>query len=263
MYKKEILFAISDIHGNLGAMEKAVKQITPYLVNGDSKLLMLGDYIDRGNESYECLQLAYDLQQQFGKDKVIVLKGNHDEWFLDFLKGNGDEWLSEDDDYRTTRTFLTKEQLGKLNEIYEREEKLSFMIENIRGNHKKLISWMQQLPLFYETDSQIFVHAGVDEDIPEEEMEWCTICTGEWTFLGKYPPTKGKFFKDIIAGHVAAKKVAGDKYFEGIYFDGASHFYIDGSGGDRHSLLCLAYDVGDKTYYDYKMDGTFKVLKKL
>ena len=263
MYKKKILFAISDIHGNLGAMEKAVKQITPYLLNGDSKLLMLGDYIDRGYQSYECLQLAYDLQQQFGKDKVIVIKGNHEAWFMDFLKGNGDEWLAEDVEYRTTRTFLTEKQMEELHRIYQREEKLAFMINTIKSNHRDLLTWINQLPLYHETDSQIFVHAGVDEDIPEEELEWCTIGTGEWTFLGKYPPTKGKFYKDIIAGHVSAKKVARDKYFEGIYFDGASHFYIDGSGGNRHSLLCLAYDVEEKTYYDYKMDGTFKTLKKM
>ena len=31
MYEKEMIFAISDIHGNLDAMEKTVKQLLPYL----------------------------------------------------------------------------------------------------------------------------------------------------------------------------------------------------------------------------------------
>lgn len=261
IYEKKMIFAISDIHGNLGTMEKVVKQILPYLSSGNSKLIMLGDYIDRGRESYQCLQLAYDLQQKHGKDKVIVLKGNHEAWFMDFLNGNGDEWLAEDVEYRTTRTFLNEKQMEELHRINQRDARISFMISAIKSNHRDLLTWINQLPLYYETDSQIFVHAGVDEDIPEEEMEWCTLATGEWTFLGKYPPSKGKFYKDIIAGHVAAKRVAGDKSFAGIYFDGESHFYIDGSGGDWSSLLCLAYDEEDGTYYDYKMDGTFKVLK--
>ena len=261
MYEKEMIFAISDIHGNLDAMEKTVKQLLPYLSVGNSKLIMLGDYIDRGRESCECLQLAYDLQQKFGKDKVIVIKGNHEAWFIDFLKGNGDDWLAEDEKYRTTRTFLTEKQMEELNKIYQREERLAFLIKTIKNNHKVLLTWVNQLPLYFETDTQIFVHAGVDEDIPEEEMEWCTLATGEWTFLGKYPPTKGKFYKDIIAGHVAAKQVAGDKFFDGIYFDGESHFYIDGSGGDRNSLLCLAYDKEDKAYYELKADGNFKLIK--
>ena len=262
MYEKKMIFAISDIHGNLQAMERVVNRVLHYLINGNSKLIMLGDYIDRGRESYECLKLAYDLQQKFGKDKVIVLKGNHEAWFIDFLKGNGYDWLAEDEKYRTTRTFLTEIQMEELSKIYQREEVIEYMMKTIKNNHKELLAWVNKLPLYYETDSQIFVHAGVDEEIPKEEMEWCTLGTGEWTFLGKYPPTKGKFFKDIIAGHVAAKQVAGDKSFDGIYFDGESHFYIDGSGGDRQSLLCLAYDEEEKTYYDYKMDGTFKLLKK-
>ncbi|MEE0687015.1 MAG: hypothetical protein UEA60_10265 [Lachnospiraceae bacterium] len=32
---RKMIFAISDIHGNLHAMKKAVDQIRPYLVNGN------------------------------------------------------------------------------------------------------------------------------------------------------------------------------------------------------------------------------------
>lgn len=259
--EKKMILAISDIHGNLSALKKIWDCIKPLIKYGRSKLIMLGDYIDRGHESYECLQMAHDLQQEYGKDKVIVLKGNHEAWFMDFIAGNGDDWLAEDEGYKTTKTFLAEEQMKELSDLYHREEKLDYMKQTIRNNHKELLTWVNQLPLFYETDKQIFVHAGVDEDIPEEELEWCTLGTGEWTFLGKYPPSKGKFYKDIIAGHVAAKQVAGDRGHQGIYFDGESHFYIDGSGGDRTSLLCLAYDEEEDTYYDLKSDGTYKRLK--
>ncbi|MGN0378360.1 MAG: hypothetical protein ACI4EU_02085 [Butyrivibrio sp.] len=34
----------------------------------------IGDYIDRGNQSYECIKIAFDLEREFGKEKVIVLK---------------------------------------------------------------------------------------------------------------------------------------------------------------------------------------------
>ena len=261
LYKRKMIFAISDIHGNLCAMEKVVNQILPFLENGNSKIIMLGDYIDRGRESYECLKLAYDMQQKYGKDKVIATKGNHEAWFVNFLKGEGYDWLAEDCNYRTTRTFLTETQMEQLSKIYQRDERIVYMIKTINANHKELIDWVNQLPLYYETDSQIFVHAGVDEDIPKEELAWCTLCSGEWTLLGKYPPTTGRFYKDIIAGHVAAKRVARDKSFKGIYYDGESHFYIDGSGGDWNSLLCLAYDEEDKRYYELQSNGEFKLLK--
>ena len=226
-----------------------------------------GDVLDRrgqciqGKDSYECLQLAHDLQKKFGTEKIIVLKGNHEAWFLDFLQDLGDEWFEEDEGYLTTRIFLTEEQMRDLDKLHHRDSRISFMKKNIKENHKELLTWLKKLPLYYETDTQIFVHAGVDEEIPEEELEWCTLGTGEWTFLGKYPPTTGRFYKDIIAGHVAAKLVAEDKSFEGVYFEGESHFYIDGSGGDGTSLLCLAYDENEKAYYDFRPDGTFKLLK--
>jgi len=147
--------------------------------------------------------------------------------FEEFLFENEDVWLTEDDDFSTSGTFLRKEQLDKLKKITDRNE-------------------------------QIFVHAGVDEDIPEEEVAWCTWGTPEYVLTGKFPPTKGHFYKDVIAGHVAASTVANDPDFKGIYWDGASHFYIDGSTTRTNKLLCLAYDEKEKKYYEFTEDGIFR-----
>ena len=91
-----MIYAMSDIHGQYELMEKRIEQLKPLLSDGSSKLILLGDYIDRGNKSYECLKLAYDLEQEFGKDKIIVLKGNHEVWFEEFLFMYEDVWLAED-----------------------------------------------------------------------------------------------------------------------------------------------------------------------
>lgn len=80
-----MIYAMSDIHGQYELFAKCVKQIKPMLQKEGNKLILLGDYIDRGSKSYECLKLAYDLEKEFGKDKVIVLKGNHEVWFEEFL----------------------------------------------------------------------------------------------------------------------------------------------------------------------------------
>lgn len=210
-----MIFAMSDIHGQYTLFEKRIEQLKPLLQGKDNKLILLGDYIDRGNKSYECLQLAYDLEKEFGSDKVIVLKGNHEVWFEEFLFENEDVWLAEDRNFQTSRTFLTKEQYAKLEVLSSREARIEYIKAQIKVNHKSLLSWMRKLRLFYETDTQIFVHAGVDEDIPEEEMEWCTIGTPDYMMTGKYPPTIGHFYKDVIAGHVAASRVARDKSFKG------------------------------------------------
>ena len=257
-----MIFALSDIHGHFELMETRINQIKPYLKDGNSKLILLGDYIDRGKNSFQCLKAAFDLQAKLGEEKIIVLKGNHEVWFGQFLYENEDVWLAEDNNFSTSGTFLEKEQLEELKKMTDRNEQISYIKKCIKSNHKDLLAWMQKLKTFYETETQVFVHAGVDEDIPEEELEWCTLGTPEYVLTGKFPPTKGHFYKDVIAGHVAASLVADDFNFKGIYWDGASHFYIDGSTTRTKKLLCLAYDENEKKYYEFMEDGTFKKIGK-
>lgn len=255
-----MIFSMSDIHGHYELMQKRVSQVMPYLREGNNRLVLLGDYIDRGDSSFQCLKAAFDLQKELGEERIIVLKGNHEEWFLEFLFENEDVWLAEDDNFCTSKTFVSKEQRDKLKEITDRAEQIVFIKNCIKSSHKELLSWMKKLKAFYETETQIFVHAGVDENIPEDELEWCTVGTPDYVLTGKFPPAKGHFFKDIIAGHVAAAVVADDPDFEGIYFDGESHFYIDGATTRNNRLLCLAYDEEKKIYYEFLEDGSFKMI---
>ena len=121
--------------------------------------------------------------------------------------------LAEDKDFFTSGTFLTAEQFRELDFLPNREARIEYVKKCIKENQKELISWMRNLRLYYETDTQIFVHAGVDEDIPEEEIQWCTLGTPDYVMTGKYPPSIGHFYKDIIAGHVAASHLARDFRF--------------------------------------------------
>ena len=85
---------------------------------------------------------------------------------------------------------------------------------------------------------------------------------------GKFPPTIGKFYKDIIAGHVAARTAASyadhieGRGIQGIFYDGYSHYYIDGSVLSTGNLLCLAYDEEQGKYYELKSDGRLALIKK-
>lgn len=256
-----MIYAMSDIHGQYELFEKRIEQLRPLLEDNDSKLILLGDFIDRGNRSFDCLKLAFELEQKFGRNKVVVLKGNHEVWFEEFLFLNEDVWLEEDKDFLTSGTFLTKEQFKELDVLPNREVRIEYVKKCIKEDHKELLVWMKKLRLFYETDTQIFVHAGVDEDIPEEEAEWCTIGTPDYVMTGKFPPSVGHFYKDIIAGHVAASHLARDLSFSGIFFDGESHYYIDGSAAKFRRVLCLAYDEKEKKYYQFDEDGKLKEIK--
>lgn len=258
-----MLYAMSDIHGYLSAFQKAMEKID---LSGDNKLVLLGDYIDYGPESGQVLRYIYELQQQYDAEKVIVLRGNHEEMFLEWLDtyrgpnaGKPDEyglipyndWLSTDRDYATFRTFFTKEQWESFQQIKETETGDSLnaqAAQMILSTNAELMKWLRKLPYFYETEKQIFVHAGIDE----EAGDLWKLATEEYMFVSKFPATKGKFYKDIIAGHIGTATASGIPGYQGVYFDGQSHYYIDGSVSASGSVPILTYDEKTEKYSELK-----------
>lgn len=267
-----LIYAISDIHGYDREFARWVDRLgnlTAFLEAGN-KLILLGDYIDYGPDSCQVLERIYSLSKTLG-DSLVVLRGNHEEAFLEWLAfysspnaWKPDEygfadwigWLQEDGStgYQTYRTFLIPKLWDCFQKIAPVTPELVLNIDaagTILLNHRELITWLRNLPYYYETERQIFVHAGINEAYPNFWKEM----TEPYVFVGKFPAETGHFPKDIIAGHVAASTVAGDRECEGIFFDGESHYYIDGSVQKTGRLLCLAYDEKDGKYYECLPEG--------
>lgn len=254
-------YIISDIHGHYGEFEQRLRQISNIHKNKDktSKLILLGDYIDRGIDSYKVLKKIYDLQMQYGRKRIIVLRGNHEEWFLDYLFHNEDYWLVEDENLKTSKTFLEEKHLVCLNKIVTSGHVLKiydYIREEIKNNHKNLLNWMKCLPYYYKTEHQIFVHAGIDE----EAEDWWEVGTPDYYFVGKYPPATGRFYMDIIAGHTSTSSISGDINYNDVYYDGKSHYYIDGSVTCSKFIPVLVYDEVNNKYYRLSKDGVIIAL---
>ncbi len=223
----QTIYAMSDIHGMLEPLRKRLDQLNlDDFRLGKAKLILLGDYIDRGCDSLGVLKTIYELQSELG-ESMVVLMGNHDKWFLDFLDGLNPYWLENSQATSFINSFMPDEDIGKINFLISRHQ-LNLTHNLVRKamelKHKELLLWMKKLPLFYETAHQIYVHAGIDEDA--EEL-WA-YGTSDEMFIEKYPPTKGFFFKDIIAGHVSTSTASCLQSNHDIFYDGKSHFYIDG-----------------------------------
>lgn len=248
-----MIYAMSDIHGYAGILQSNVERLD---LSGENRLVLLGDYIDYGCESGQALRFIYELQQKYGSDKIIVLRGNHEDMFLEWLDtyncANNDntdensiiawnEWLKGDANFNTVGTLITKEQLKTLKELAQTATEDILNIEAVKAillTSGDLIEWLRSLPYYYETENQIFVHAGIDE----EAGEWWSLVTTNNVFTGKFPETKGSFYKDIIAGHIGTYRIANDPDFHGVYFDGASHYYIDGTVNISGKIPVLVYD---------------------
>ena len=248
-----MIYAMSDIHGYLDILQSNLALLD---LSGDCCLVLLGDYIDYGPESGQVLRRIYELQKQHGSEKVIVLRGNHEEMLLEWLDvfhdgytGTPDEsglvpwneWLETDEDYQTFRTLVTAEQWVWFRQICPT---ISDTVRNleaarmVRRTNADLIAWLRLLPYYYETNRQLFVHAGVDEELGN----WWRQGTPESMLVGKYPASTGRFYKDVIAGHIGVSTLAKDPNYHGVWHDGKSHWYIDGTVKNSGVIPILTYD---------------------
>lgn len=217
------IYAMSDIHGCLQEFEAALDLVD---LSGDNKLILLGDYIHSGADSYGVLKKIINLQQKYGNEKIIALMGNHEEIVIEGrapiqeLWGEGlyDSGNAEDDYY---------------------------------------IIFMQNLPLYHVEDNIIFVHAGIDEE-SGEEWEWEST---DRDFLEKFPAELGHFNGNmtIVAGHVGTAVIANNYRFHDIYFDGESHYYIDGTVYESGVINVLMYDTDNEIFYQVSEAGKYEI----
>lgn len=112
-------------------------------------------------------------------------------------------------------------------------------------------AWMKKLPFFYETPTQIFVHAGVDE----EAGDLWKVGTPEETMCEMFPWNEGEFMKDVIAGHTDTFNMAQDESFHDVYWDGASHYYLDGTTHKSGQVPVLKYDIERERYTAFTFDA--------
>ena len=74
-------FIIGDIHGCYNELT-ALIDLLP-MRWGVDQLIFLGDYLDRGPDQNKVLEYIIQLKEAWGEDKIIPLRGNHEQMKLD------------------------------------------------------------------------------------------------------------------------------------------------------------------------------------
>ena len=237
------LYAISDIHGYLDEFRDALNKVN--LNDKDNRLFLLGDYLDNGLQSFQVISKIIELEEVY-PNQIITLLGNHEEWFYDWLildKPTASAFPE------TIKSFFSPEELNYIFKSNANNFETGVRNE-IKNNIKfnSFINWFKKRyrdKRYYETDTQIFVHAGIDE---EAGKLWKELTSSEM-FTNKFPLTTGGFLKDIVSGHVASWEVAKDKSYLGkIYHDSKSHYFIDGDVKNSKTIPVLCYDTASKSY---------------
>lgn len=225
------IYCMSDIHGCLAEFEEALSVVINQLDKPDTMLCLLGDYIHGGTDSYGVLDKIMNLQHHYGSDKVVALMGNHEDFVL-----SGESTIN-----------------------YMRKTAYYDIFNTDDGADDKYLHWMENLPRYYTYGKTIFVHAGIDEDAGDL-WEWGT---GEDMFISKYPVETGKIEgldMKVVAGHVGTAEIAGDSWFHDIFYDGESHYFVDGTVLQSGRIPVLMVDTETDKYYQVTESGNWLIL---
>lgn len=221
------------IFGRMDYSKRYYQDENTYIITGHTPTFYIeDDFFAKKNKKPEIYAAnghnAIDCGCVYGgrlADKIIVLAGNHEDMACDGRWPIGEE-----------RFFGA----GVDND----------------DNDDRYITWMQNLRRYYVEGDTIFVHAGVDEEA-DDLWEWGT---DDYTFTEKYPAQTGKFCMNIVAGHIGTEEISGDTYFHDIYYDGESHYYIDGTVLDSGIIPIIKLDTDSNKFYRVTETGDWLIL---
>jgi serine/threonine protein phosphatase 1 len=177
-------FVIGDIHGCSKALRTLLESIAP---TGDDQLIFLGDYIDRGPDSRGVVDLMIAISRD---TRVIPLRGNHEVMLMGVMFGGCDPdiWL----------------QCGGQATLAS----YGGSLERFPASHT---DFFHSLRAHYETDHELFIHAGYQPDVPADRTDdayryWNHLleippphCSGKRAFVGHTPQASGRV---LDCGHV-------------------------------------------------------------
>jgi len=142
-----VVVAVGDIHGCAEELRNLLELVP---ITPETTVLFLGDYIDRGPNAREVLEIVLDLSQRC---RVVTLMGNHEAMFIEFIK---DPTSSSAAGYIFNGGSST---LASYSNEYG-----DYVIPESHYN------FLRALDIFHQTERHLFVHAGIP-NIPIDEID--------------------------------------------------------------------------------------------
>ena len=159
------VYAVGDIHGRLDLFEALVAAIEAddaARAPAETLIVLLGDLVDRGDDSRGVIEFARDLQR---RRPVRILAGNHEEMFLRSLS-----------DIETFRHFIRhggRETLlsyginhGQF-QAASMEEAQQLASEAVPADH---LAFLESFEDMIQLGDYLFVHAGIDPRLPIDQQ---------------------------------------------------------------------------------------------
>jgi len=215
--------AVGDIHGCLDLFDHLLDFVE--YDHGKDRLIVLGDYIDRGPDSAGVIDRMIDL----GKgDHVVALRGNHEVMMQSARTDSeaGQMWMSYGGE-ETLRSYLPAEQAVRLKDL-----------TRVPPEHWHFLN--KTCVPFWETGDHLFVHAGMNPQVAPDHQDDHEYY---WTRFRNWGPHQSG--KRLICGHTAQKS--------GLPQDVGHSVCIDTWAWGEGWLTCL--DVGTDQFWQTNRHG--------
>ncbi|MGY4691122.1 metallophosphoesterase family protein [Salibacterium sp. K-3] len=220
---------MSDIHGQCDTFASLLKRVN-YKPEQD-RLFLLGDFIDRGPQSFEVIRYVLELQEEAG-GSITCLKGNHEDMMLQAFQNEDQSdvtlWMQNGGE-DTLRSYVGNELA---------DSPFDEIVHAIRRDFPDHLDFLENLQLFEETPEHILVHAGIDPFA--EDWKEASPRTFVWIrspFLEKQHSAG----KTVVFGHTPTPTLHENA---GPWFQ-SDKIGIDGGAGFEMQLNALIYENED------------------
>lgn len=193
------LYCVGDIHGRLDLLEELHAMILEDSAGfgGQKIVVYLGDYIDRGSQSCQVLELL--IEQPLKGFEAVHLMGNHEQSMLDFLEDPlaAAAWLTYGGRVCLLSygvglgTLVTMQTIEVLRD--ELEEKLP----------KSHLDFLEACQLSHTEGDYYFVHAGIRPSVPLSEQD----AADQLWIRDEFIESRARHERVIVHGHTISEEV--------------------------------------------------------
>ena len=147
-----LTYVIPDIHGRDDLLSRALTKIAAHAGGEAGIIVMIGDYVDKGPDSRQVIDRL--LSGVADGWRLIALKGNHDAMMVQALRNPAKmaSWLEKGGD--AALASYGGDPLA------------------VPQTH---LAWLDRLQLMHVDAHRVYVHAGVDPEVPLDRQDEVTM----------------------------------------------------------------------------------------
>ena len=251
MKKQGRTLVCGDVHGNYLGFKQALERSN--FDNDNDTLISLGDVVDGHSQSYEVVEELLQIKN------LIAIKGNHDDWFLQWLntginlinwgqgqKATGISYLNNFNPELAWMSYVDTPNGGKEWKIPLKPPMLPF---------KHIEFFENQLSYYLDDEHRLFVHGGFNRHCPLEEQGdilwwdrdlWSqALSYGHMNAVESIEKPKFKMlgdYKEVFIGHTSTQFWGEDKPM-----NAANIWNLDTGGGWFGKISIM--DVDTKEFW--------------